>query len=154
MAAVSIWGTYLAIGACRWGTAHGLIVFGCVLLFLLAWAVLLTMPRSQPIPPNPAPAFDGASRRSDRGPSDHRLNLACVAAVMLAIACLVFGYIWYRDPSGPWPRLSVWTSSLAFPAALITALIGLSNPRRHRGKLLGLLVFPILAMALAVWMLR
>jgi hypothetical protein len=47
MAALLIWGGYLAIGAIRapgsYAVWRGLIVFGCTLMFLAVWAVALAM---------------------------------------------------------------------------------------------------------------
>jgi len=135
MLTVLTWGVYLAFGVSRFARDisdsmwKGTIVCGCVVAFLGPWAVVLLVQRGPSVR-----SRDMESSETGPDAQRSRWSATCVASLVLAAlagACLV-GY--QIDALGS--RSSVawslaWTTLLP---ALILAVIGLSDPRRRRGK--------------------
>ncbi|MDG2380616.1 MAG: hypothetical protein P8N76_03000 [Pirellulaceae bacterium] len=146
--ALAAWGIYLAIGATGQWTDVGLfdarrsaIVLACSALFLGTWVVVLVL-RSK----------SGNASVSNPGPSwASILSLGGTLAsyVMWAVAHAV----WQGGQGERWTKLLGWSCVVFFGSSAILALIGLSDPKPRRGKMLGLasMLLLLLSVVLFVW---
>jgi hypothetical protein len=141
VAALAVWGIYLAIGATGVFTDVGLldvrrslIVLACSAAFLGGWMWILRR-RTAP--------SSGSTISLRNWPSLLSL-LAALAAYGLWPASWV---AWRAANPAKLTFVFGWMSLGLFGIAAVLALIGLSDPRRGRGKLLGLLTLALLLVA-------
>ncbi len=136
--ALAGWGIYLAIGATGIFTDVGLfdlrrslIVLFCSGTFVGFWAWILT-------------------HRSGSTDTELRNWPSLVSLLVTCAAYLCWAAAWwaYRTaPDSPWTFVWGGVSTITFGIAAIAALVGLSDPRRVQGKLLGLLTLGLLLVA-------
>ena len=148
IAALAAWGIYLAVGATGMFTDVGLfdarrsaIVLACSALFLGSWVIVLSV-RSKSA--DETDAAIGASWASIVS-----LGATLVSYLMWAIAHAV----WQGGQGEAWTKALGWTCVALFGISAILALIGLSDPKPRRGKLLGLatMLLLLLVVVLFVW---
>ncbi len=142
--ALLVWGIYLAIGATGLFTDEGLfdlrrsvIVLVCSAAFLGSWLIILR--------------FRGASN------SESKINWPSIISfcmMLMAYALWLAAHLFWQDGSGAWWTMMLgWSSLFCFGCSSIMALIGASDPRSRRGKLLGVvtLVLLLIAAGLFAW---
>ncbi len=151
MAALVAWGVFLAVGASsafgRGGLVfdlrRSLIVLVCSALFLGGWYWVLTRRRSSP---------------SADVPASGGWNQASLLSLLLALAgYALWGTAWLVRSSPQTLSLMAplgYLSALALGSATIAAMVGLSNPRRRRGQMLGLATLGLLLLAVVLFLVQ
>lgn len=143
MLALIVWGIYVAIGTSRFAQNFsdsmwkGAIVLGCVVAFLGLWTVVLAAKRG-----SVASDLPDASQQGDQNPNRLRWSTPSVAGLAFAALgaiCLVVFEAGLVAATSVVATALVWTAPMATIAALILAMIGLSDPLARRGKWLGML---------------
>jgi hypothetical protein len=144
IAALLAWGIYVAIGATGLFTDEGLfdarrsvIVLICSAAFLGSWLVILRF----------------------RGTASSESTINWSSIVSFCITLVGYGFwlsahlVWRDGEGAQWTTRFGWTSLVCLGSSAVLALIGVSDPRPRRGKLLGLvtLVLLLLAVGLFVW---
>ena len=145
--ALTVWALFLAVGATGVFTDFGLfdirrslIVLACSAVFLGFWWAVVR--------------FGGPSE------SNAKLNWASITSLGLSLtayAAWLLAHIVWREGAGARATTIIgWLSFALFGASGIMALIGASDPRPKRGKLLALLTLLLLfvAGALFFWQVR
>jgi hypothetical protein len=146
--ALAGWGIYLAIGATGafldsrlWDPRKSLIVITCSSGFLIFWWTILGI----------------RARRKTAAPLAP-WNWPSVLSCLVASLGLLFGWLAMRPTApGPIDARTAWLGLIAagtLVAAAVLALIGASNPRPQRGKLLALLTFALLLGAIILFLWR
>ena len=134
MLAVVIWCLIHAIGSLRFDLRRALVLAICATAFLGTWGIVLVLRRRRV--------------RAEASAEIGGWNLACVASFVLAT---VSAFLFTRlslDTSDREARGELLVGSIAatvMMASVIIAIIGLSNPRRKRGRWLGAVIFVLLA---------
>ena len=151
IAALITWCVFLAVGASS-AFGRGSLVFdmrrsgivlACSALFLGGWFyVLLRRPGRPTAGEIPTGAW----------------NQASLLSVVLALAGYSFwGSAWLAKASAQTLHLMAplgYLSAAALGAATISAMVGLSNPRRRRGHLLGLATLGLLLLAVLLFIVQ
>ena len=145
--ALVAWGVYLAIGATGLFTDEGLfdprrsvivLVFSAV--FLGSWLIVMR--------------FRGA------GDSESTINWPSIISLCVTLAgyalWLAAHLVWRDGEGARWTTALGWTTVVCFGSSAVIALIGASDPRSRRGKLLGsvTLLLLLVAAGLFVWQVR
>jgi hypothetical protein len=140
--ALALWGIYLAIGATGIFTDVGLfdarrsaIVLACSAAFLGLWMIVLSR-----------------RRRRSTAPADRSARNRASMASLLAILC---GYAlwggawaaWLNDNPFNLTYVLGWIAVGLFALSAILAIVGLSDPLREEGQLLGLVTLVLLLLA-------
>jgi hypothetical protein len=149
---LALWGIYLAIGATGVFTDVGLfdarrsaIVLACSAAFLGLWMVFLARRGRR-----------GSSLPSD-GSQPNLASRASLVAVLLGYALWAGAWAaWLNGNPSNLTYILGWISLALFSLSALLAIIGLSDPLRERGKLLGLATLALLLLAaigfiLQVW---
>ena len=143
--AFSVWAALLAIGATGVFTDIGLfdlrrslIVLGCSAVFLGFWCWVFTRPRSDSTAPQ--------LQRSFASPA----SLMVIGAGYLCWGAAWF--VWRRLSDESLTNVLSWLSLLLMAVATIMALVGLSDPRPKRLKLMGLGTLLMLGIAVVTFM--
>ncbi len=156
LAGLTLWGLYLAIGATglfsrgRIATdpRRSLIVFACSAIFLGSWYYILKRRR----------ATAGVDRETLAQAESQSWNHASLASAATAvIGYLLWGTAWlmWAQPASKYLTAPLgYLSALAFGAATIMALVGLSHPRRRKGQLVGVLTIMLLAAAVVAFVIQ
>ncbi len=145
LAVLAAWGVYLAIGATGVFTDAGLfdarrslIVLACSASFLGFWSWILVR-----------------SRRNSAAPLETSLAAPLNLPSVMSTCCIAAAYALWTAAWVAWARgnpanltfVLGWISVALFATAAVMALIGLSDPRRDRAKLWGLLTLGLLLVA-------
>ncbi len=148
--ALAAWGIYLAIGATGafldsrlWDPRKSLIVIACSAGFLIFWWTILRIRarRTAAVPVAP-------------------WNWPSVLSCLVACLGLLLGWVAARPTTptaGPVDARTAWlglTAAASLMGAAVLALIGASDPRPQRGKLLALLTFALLLGAIVLFLWR
>jgi hypothetical protein len=144
--ALAVWGIYLAIGATGLFTDEGLfdvrrsvIVLICSAVFLSSWILIMR--------------FRRVSSES---------NISWASIISLCVMLVGYGLwmiahlVWREGEAARWTIALGWTSVICFGSSAVMALIGASDPRPRRGKLLGsvTLLLLLLAAGVLIWQIR
>lgn len=140
VALVICWCSFQVIGSWRHGPYRGLILAGCSLFFLGLWASGLFLFARR----------DGRDTNQLK-PDGTRWNRTCVTSFGLALAgtvaalpCLTGWAIGPASGTGPW----LFVALTGLTLAVLTAIVGLSNPFVRRGKRLGLAALALVGILL------
>lgn len=156
LAGLTLWGLYLAIGATglfsrgqiATDPRRSLIVFACSAIFLGSWYYILKRRR----------ATTGEDREALALTETQSWNHASLASAAAAvIGYLLWGTAWlmWAQPASKYLTAPLgYLSALAFGAATIMALVGLSHPRRRKGQLVGALTLILLATAVVAFVIQ
>ena len=148
--ALAGWGIYLAIGATGafldtrlWDPRKSLIVIACSAAFLIFWWTILGIRARRPATTSVPP-----------------WNWPSVLSCLIASLGLLLAWLSARSRTpvpGPIDARAAWlgfSAAGSWIAAAVLALIGASNPRPQRGKLLALLTFALLLAAIVLFLWR
>lgn len=148
--AILAWGALAAWGAAWLNQDYrkALIVLGCSLTFLLSWLALLQLGSRRQTRPGAAPDLPAPDLPAEAVPREwNHASLASLATAAGALGCA----FWVGRPLVPRQALlALGATLLLAPLSAILAVIGLSDPRRRRGRLAGLGALLLLLAAFAL----
>ncbi len=152
--ALAVWGIWLAVGATGWFGDRGLfdlrrtaIVLSCSLAFLTFWFTALYV-RARSVQAASEKVSGETSCAGNWQTASRPTSRAAVASVAGGVLMLLVG-VAARTARSPELRTAAgWTALLLFLAAGVAALVALSDPRRPRLQLLGLLTLALQLVAI------
>lgn len=152
MAAVLAWGFYLAVGASAFNRdlRKGFIVFGCVAAFVMAWLAVLLGRRSG--------RLDNSTDDECAKPIGNRRTAWSVPSITSFVLVLLGTGLFSTFEWGLFASKVMATRAIGLitpmlmAAALILAMIGLSDPRMKRGKWLALVALMTILCVTVSWL--
>lgn len=127
MAALLVWGIYLAVGSFRHRAAQGALVLICSITFLTSWSL----------------AMYGRSRRLQATEAKHQSAMNLASIFGFGCALIAASAYWFAirtfDPQAMSASVSFgWAALATVATGTVASMVGLSNPRPKGGKLAGL----------------